>query len=480
MNARISHVFVVVVVLLVSLVAVDSYWQVWAAPSLAARQSNARLVYREQTIDRGRILAADGTVLAANRARKTRNGTTVYARTYPTGADASAVVGYSTLGFSRAGIEESQNDFLTGATSSLSQGLTNIFDKTLGTTVHGNSVQLTLDLKAQRAARAALLASGRPGAVVALEATTGRVLVMASNPTLDPNADLSAQFARPGGAALNRATQGRYPPGSTFKVVTAAAALDAKIVAPDTQFSGPRCIKAASRPLCNFHGETPGPHSFSEALVHSYNTTFGQIGITLGADALRQEMSSLGFGQRFPTDYPSDEESTAGLYDGARPLGPNALIDAGRTAIGQGRLLVTPIQMAMIAQAIADGGVVMEPQLVRRRPDAVGRGRPAPPPEGARPGDDGGDGADPDPDHAPGGGRGHRVEPAAARALDRRQDGNRRDRQRQERRLDDRVLPRREPEGRDRRGRRGHDRDGNQAAGPIVGKVLAALVGSAQ
>jgi len=363
-NARISHVFAVVAVLLVSLIATVSYWQVWAAPSLAARQTNARLVYRELTIDRGRILAADGTVLARNRARKTRNGSTTYARTYPTGRDASAVVGYSTLGFSRAGIEQSQNDFLTGATSSLSQGLTNIFDKTLGTTVHGNSVRLTLDLKAQRAARAALVASGRPGAVAALDTTTGKVLVLASNPTLDPNSDLSAQFGKAGGAALNRATQGRYPPGSTFKVVTAAAALDARVVDAGTRFPGTRCIKAASRPLCNFHGETPGPHTFSQALVHSYNTTFGQIGITLGGGALRREMTSFGFGQRFPTDSPADEESTAGLYDGSRPLAPNALIDAGRTAIGQGRLLVTPIQMAMVAQGIANGGVVLQPQLV--------------------------------------------------------------------------------------------------------------------
>lgn len=385
MNQRISHVFVVVAALLVSLIVTVSYWQVWAAPSLASRQSNARLVYRELTIDRGQILAADGTVLARNRSKKTRNGTTAYSRTYPAGADASAVVGYSTLGFSRAGIEQSQNDFLTGATSSLAQGLTNIFDKTLGTTVHGNTVRLTLNLKAQRAARAALLASGRPGAVVALDVATGKVLVMASNPTLDPNASLSAQFAKPGGAALNRATQGLYPPGSTFKVVTAAAALDAKIVDPDTRFSGPRCIKAASRPLCNFHGETPGPHTFSQALVHSYNTTFGQIGIKLGGDALRQEMTGLGFGQKFPTDYPSDEETTAGLYNGSRPLASNALIDAGRTAIGQGRLLVTPIQMAMIAQAIANGGVVMAPHLVdevrtptgglvqQTRPKAIGR-----------------------------------------------------------------------------------------------------------
>ena len=372
MNARLGRLFGLLSGGFLLLILTVTYWQIWAAPGLAERQANPRRVFRELTIDRGTIRTADGVVLARNRPEKTSNGRTFYRRVYPQRGLAAHLQGYNSVASSRAGIELAENDYLTGAADNLTGGLETLVDETTGQTVRGNDVILTLRAKAQRAALDALRATGRPGAAVAVEPATGRILAMASWPTFDPNGDLTKVF-RSGSAAFNRATQGLYPPGSTFKVVTAAAALEEGIADPARRFPGGRCIKVYKRDFCNFRGESPGEHDFVEALVHSYNTTFGTLGQELEAERLREYMDRFGFGAKLPFDYPSFQIGASGLYEDGRLLQPDAGIDTARTAVGQGRLLATPLQMAMVAATIANGGVMMKPQAVLEIRDRSGR-----------------------------------------------------------------------------------------------------------
>jgi peptidoglycan glycosyltransferase len=383
MNRRITHLHYFVLVLFGALIVAVTYWQVWAAPSLATRQANPRLVFRELTVDRGTNATADGAVLARNREVR-QNGRTLFFRTYPQDGLAAQWVGYSSIAASRAGLEEEWNDYLTGADRDLASGLEDLLDKARGRTIRGDNLILHLSAKAQREALTALRESGLRGAVVALEPTTGAVLVMASSPTFDPNAvdrNLQKAFSAPGAPALNRGTQGLYPPGSTFKVVTAAIALDAGKVTPETRFPGPDCIKTNGPELCNFRGETPGPHDFRFGLVHSINTTFAQVGKELGKDALVEGMERFGFGSKIPMDYPSDQIAASGLYRRAGRLLPAAApIDVERTAIGQERLLATPLQMCLVAAAVANGGKLVEPLPVKevRSPDGKLVERPEP------------------------------------------------------------------------------------------------------
>jgi peptidoglycan glycosyltransferase len=366
------------------LVGTVTYWQVWAAPSLATRQANPRLVYRELTIDRGRILAADGTVLARNRMVR-QNGRDLFYRSYPQDGLAAQLVGYSSLQASRAGLEKELNDYLTGATGGLADGLEQVLDRVRGRTVQGNDVVLHLSAAAQREALAALRESGRPGAVVAVQPETGALLVMASSPTFDPNAvdrDLEQAFSAPNAPALQRGTQGLYPPGSTFKVVTAATALDAGVVEPTSRFPGPACVETVGPELCNFRGVRPGPHDFRYALVHSVNTTFAELGKQLGQEALIAGMERFGFGEGLPFDFPRDQVAAAGLYRarGGGLLPASAGVDEQRLAIGQERLLATPLQMALVAAAVANGGRQVEAQPLKevRSPDGDVIERPEP------------------------------------------------------------------------------------------------------
>jgi peptidoglycan glycosyltransferase len=376
-NVRISRLYRALALAFVALIGTCTYWQVWAAPSLEARQDNPRLVYRELAIKRGKIISADGVTLASNTGRRA-NGRTIYFRRYPRKGETAALVGYSSVQASRAGVERSRNDYLTGANTDLAGGVERLLDTVRGQTVTGNDVILSLDASAQRIAMRALRDSGKRGAVVALEPSTGRILVMASWPTYDPNLvdkDFASVLKQPGAPLLNRATQGLYPPGSTFKIVTAAAALESGTFDPSSEFSGGKCVKTQGPQLCNASGEiAPSPNTLADALVHSYNTTFAQVGQKLGQDRLVQQMQAFGFWSQIPIDYPREQMATSGIYRQAGKIGdPNQKVDVSRIAIGQAGLLTSPLQMAMVTSAIANGGVLMAPRAVDRIRSPSGR-----------------------------------------------------------------------------------------------------------
>jgi penicillin-binding protein A len=376
-NAEIRRLFLVLAVLFVALVGMSSYW-LWKAPELEARRGNPQLVVRQVTIKRGLILAADGdTRLAVNRPRRVQ-GQTWYFRRYPTDELVAQLVGYSTVQRSRTGLEEGLNDYLTASNADLQTLLDRARDTVTGAERQGNDVVTTIRLRAQRTAMEAL--SGTCGAVVALDPRNGRLLVSASTPSFNPNlAERNfGQIARiqgpctPASPLVNRATADLFIPGSTFKVVTATAALDSGRFTPESQFTDPGyCIEYGKR-VSNYQdqggAQVFGVIDFATALENSVNSVFCNIGKRLGPDLILDYAERFGFYDDPPLETPSEERLPSGLYDNGRlyrPENPQD-VDPGRFAFGQERLLVTPLQMAMVAAAVANGGTLMEPHAVDR------------------------------------------------------------------------------------------------------------------
>ena len=379
MNRQIGRVTVVALLLLAALVVGTTYWQAWAESSLEARQDNAIQRVAQFTVRRGLIYASDGTLLAGRRAVKTK-GQTFYFRRYLPGDLASQLVGYSTQSRSRAGLERSMNPYLTASNSHLNTVVRRTLDSLKGTTVTGNNLVLTIKPKAQRIALQAL--DGNCGAAVALEPSTGRVLVLASAPTYDPSLveGRFGQIARRAQGArcaspsplVNRATAGLYTPGSTFKVVTAAAALDSGEFKADSTFDDKGYCIEYGKKVSNFADQS-GPEvfghvDFTTALEHSINAVFCEIGKKLGPLKLLDYAKKFGFYKDPPLETPSAERVPSGLFDHGklfRPHDPNQ-VDPGRFAFGQERLQVTPLQMAMVVAGIANGGVVMKPYSIEK------------------------------------------------------------------------------------------------------------------
>jgi peptidoglycan glycosyltransferase len=396
-NRQITRLAVFGVVMIAALIVATTYWQTWAAAGLADRQDNAIKRVAQFTIDRGVIYAGDGrTVLAENVKRKIK-GKTYYFRRYPQRGLAAHVVGYSTQARSRAGLERSANDYLTGSNAHLSTVVDTFRDRLTGATIHGNDIVTSLDLRGQRAAMNAL--GRRCGAVVALEPRTGRVLVMVSSPTYNPNeVESRGGWARinnaradcaPAAALVNRAADGLYAPGSTFKVVTMAAALESGRWNLDSDFFDPGYCEEYGKRVQNYDTSRPfGTISLLIALQHSVNSVFCNIGKELGGLRILAEAKQMGFYSKPPLELPTNERQASGLYNRRgelfEPKDPNA-VDPGRLAFGQERLLVSPLQMAMVTAMVANDGVVMEPHIIDRviapdgkelvatEPDALGR-----------------------------------------------------------------------------------------------------------
>jgi penicillin-binding protein A len=369
MNVRIRYVYGLIVLLFAVLVGFTSYWSVFDAEGLEANTANKRVLLEEQQVRRGLIFADDGTVLARNRVTG-RGQTRFFKRLYPTDDLFSHVVGYNFVQRGRAGIERSHNDELSGKVSEF----TSFWDELRGKDREGDDLVTTLDPAAQRTALQAL--GGRAGSVVAIEPQTGWVRVMAAVPGYDPNLvpnDFSKLVRAPGSPLFNRSTQSGYPPGSTFKVVTATAALDSGRFTPQSVLNGKSPRKVQGIPLSNFGGENFGSITLTTALTHSVNTVWAQVGERVGKDTLFEYMRRYGFNRKPPVDLPGSELRASGVYDGPKLLDESDDVDIGRIAIGQERLLVTPLQMAMVASAIANEGKLMRPHIVERVRDVDGR-----------------------------------------------------------------------------------------------------------
>jgi penicillin-binding protein A len=377
-NRQIARLALVGVGLVTALIVATTYWQTWATAGLADRQDNEIQRVAQFSIQRGLIRAADGTILASNRVRKV-GGQTLYLRRYPQGGLFAHVVGYSTQSRSRAGLESSLNDYLTGSNSNLGTVLKTTLDRIRGATIKGNNVWLTVRPSAQRVAMQQL--AGKCGSVVALDPRTGKVLVMASRPTYDPSL-VEKDFARirttsaacrPAAPLLNRATDGLFVPGSIFKVVTSAAALDSGRFTIDSRFVDKGYCIEYGKQVKNF-GDQNGPEVFGsvdflQALEHSINAVFCEIGKSIGAGRILGTSKQFGFYKDPPLETPGNERSPSGLYNHGKlfyPSNPATQVDPGRLAFGQERMLTTPLEMAMVAAAVGNKGVIMEPHVVDR------------------------------------------------------------------------------------------------------------------
>jgi len=372
-NRPIIRLYGLVALLFALLIAFTSRWTIFEASSLRENPLNIRTLLEQERVDRGPILAADGTVLA----RSVRGAEGVYQRTYPTGEEFANAIGYHYLepDLGSSGLEHYRNSALNGQTGA---NLQTILDQLQGKQAKGEKVFTTLDPRAQQVANAAL--AGHRGAVLALEPRSGAVTVMASSPSFDPNAlRSSAAFEAlqrdTKDPLVNRALQDGYAPGSTFKVVTATAAIDTKAFMPESTVSGRNDVLISGVPLQNDNDESLGQITLTYALAHSVNTVWAQVAEKLGKRTLARYMSRFGFDRKPELDYPAEEMSTSGEYLGyERLLSPTSpLVDVGRMGIGQDKLEVTPLQMAEVAAAVANHGTLMVPHLTDRIVDSEGR-----------------------------------------------------------------------------------------------------------
>jgi peptidoglycan glycosyltransferase len=365
-NRQIVQLFGLFALLFGVLLFFTSRWTVFEASSLENNPDNRRPLIEEQKVPRGVIYASDGQTVLARSRGEGRGENRIYTRTYPTGRTFGHPVGFSYIRNGRRGLEQSRNDDLVGEEDEFSSILAGLESRDQ----EGNDVVTTLDVAGTQAAVNGL--AGRKGAVVAIEPATGKVRVMVSIPEYDPNL-IPSQIGQlnndPNQPLLNRTTQELYPPGSTFKVVTATAALDSGKITPETVIDGSSPKEISGVPLENAGGESFGPVSATDALTNSVNTYWAQVGERIGRDTLVEYMKRYGFYQDPQLDYPDTQMIASGIINGDGDYVDDGF-DAGRVAIGQGGLegeiRAGPLQMAEVAATVANGGRLMKPRLTDR------------------------------------------------------------------------------------------------------------------
>jgi peptidoglycan glycosyltransferase len=374
MNRQIKVLLSVFVILMLAIVVNLSWVQIFGASGIQGNGFNKRRLVQEYAIQRGDILTADGHQPLA---RSVDTGTEYrYQREYPLGALFADVTGYDSWKYGRTGLEESFNDQLLGRGSKLT--LRGLGNRLLGASKKGNSIVTTIDSRIQRTAKESL--GNQVGAVVAMDPRTGAVLAMVTNPTYDPNvavpspgkdaqanqAQWDAYNADPSRPLFDRAINGLYPPGSSFKVVTGAAALDQGVVTADSPFDCAGKLVVNGYTIYDFNRKTHGNLTFERAMVVSCNITFAQVGLRLGAPALVNYAQLFGFNKPLPFDLPT----TASRIQSASTMDPVALASA---SFGQGEDLATPLQMASVAATVANGGEMVKPYLVDEVQDYNGK-----------------------------------------------------------------------------------------------------------
>lgn len=371
MNRPLRRVALACIVLFGLLLVNVNWVQVVKADAYRDDPRNSRVLLRTYERERGPIAVLGQDGLRETVAESVQvDGPLEWLRTYPGGPAYAHVTGYYSLVYGRTGIERAEDEVLSGEADELF--VRRLSDYVTGREVQGGSVLLTLDPRAQAAAFEGL--QGNRGAVVALDPRTGAVLAMVSLPSYEPErlssfepAQIREYYATLNESTddplLNRAISKTYPPGSTFKVVTAAAALASGEVTPETQIPSPTLLDLpqTDSDLRNFGGSSCSGETstLAEALRISCNTAFGALGLQLGDDVLREQAQAFGFGDndlRVPTSVADSR-----FPDEANPP------QTAQSAIGQFDVRVTPLQMAMVAAGVANGGEVMRPYLVAEK-----------------------------------------------------------------------------------------------------------------
>jgi len=365
---RLSILAVFFSALMLALIGNLTWLQVIHAQALNNHPQNTRNLDVESQNPRGAILTSDGIVLASSSPTATQQGasrTVTYSRSYPEGDFAAHIVGYHSTRYGRAGIEAAANDALVGRRTF--SNWSDVLDASFGRAIPGNDVVLTLDSSVQHAAQGVL--QGRRGAVVVLDPRTGAVLASASNPTFDPNVvteewdELSSDENAP---LLDRSRSSLTAPGSTFKVVTLAAAYTYEVATPTTVYPAPGVIDIGNAPVANYGRQSFGNVDLETAMTWSLNTVFGQLAVDIGPQQLVQQSESFGFNRRIPFDLTIQNSimpdpdlmttwETAWAGNG-QPVGQHEDTDPGPQ--------VTTYQMALVAAGIANDGVIMRPFVI--------------------------------------------------------------------------------------------------------------------
>jgi peptidoglycan glycosyltransferase len=365
------RVALVLFVLFAALFVNLNYLQVLRADDLAGDNRNTRTLIKEYELRRGSILVGQGDAQAEIAKSVETEGRYKYERRYPDGQLYAHITGFYSVVYGRAGLEESVNDVLIGGAAE--EALRNFGDFLSGREREGDDVALTIDPAVQKAAREGL--GDKVGAVVAIQPQTGALLAVYANPTYDPN-ELSTfdqgaatkYWERTEDDRRNRALRELYPPGSTFKLVTAAAALEDGM-SPDKTFPDPQSYTPPQTtvPIGNFGGglcNGGAPLTLTQALAVSCNTVFARLGNQVGPDKLVAQAERFGINQRWdsqvsfaPSSIPEELDAPA----------------AAQSAIGQRDVRVTPLQMAMVAAAIGNDGVLVRPHIIDQVQDFNGR-----------------------------------------------------------------------------------------------------------
>jgi peptidoglycan glycosyltransferase len=373
MNQPVRRLAAVLLVAFAVLVLDVTYLQVIAGPDYRDDERNPRVIASRTGKERGLILSADEQVLAESIADP--NDPQRFSRVYPEAELYAHLVGFSSLSFGEDGLERV---FAGDLRSKRDLTVSDLLSALLGGDLRPKSIQLTVNHGLQQVAAAAL---GRQrGSVVAIRPDTGEILAMVSNPSFDPNLLLGADalatrrvlLADPSEPLANRSTNRTYPPGSTFKVIVTAAAIESGTAGPETLLPDPLELELPGtiEVIRNFDRNTCGDGtevSLQTAFRRSCNTIFGELGLQLGPEALTVEAEAFGFNQDTPFELP-----VLNSFFPQSSEFSNDLPALAQSAIGQRDVQATPFAMALVAAAVANDGIMMEPRLVSRIFDAEG------------------------------------------------------------------------------------------------------------
>ncbi|MBL1083217.1 penicillin-binding protein 2 [Streptomyces actinomycinicus] len=368
MNKPLRRIAIFCGLLVLTLLLRDNWLQYVKADSLKDDPKNRRVTIARYATPRGDIIVGGNPITGSSGSSKTGLNDLKYKRTYKNGPMWAPVTGYASQAFGATQLESLEDGILTGNDDRL------FFRKTLdmitGKEQQGGNVVTTLNASAQKAAYEGLKRQGGKGAVVALEPSTGKILALASYPSYDPSSfagnsnDDAAAWKKlqkkynPNDPMLNRALRETYPPGSTFKVVTAAAALEnGKYTSADENTDSPLpwTMPGTTTQLKN-EGNIPCKNApMRVALQYSCNTVFGKIGSDLGNDKMLEEAKKFGFDAEQFTPV----RATASVFSDDMNQSQTAL-----SSIGQYNTAATPLQMAMVASAVANDGKLMKPYMV--------------------------------------------------------------------------------------------------------------------
>ena len=363
LGKRLTNALIILSLLFVALVANLTLIMVIQANEYQNMPGNNHTIAKQATIKRGTISTADGTVLA----QSVEGEGGRYDREYPAGDLASQVVGYYSTKYGTSGIENSYNDTLTGEQHYATW--LDVLNAQAGITQPGNDVVLSIDSTIQRAAQDAL--SGYTGACVVIDPKTGAVLAMASSPTYNA-ADFEAVLDAAANdssitSLLNRATQSQYAPGSTFKMVTLATAIENGVASEDTVYDSPGEMQIGNGPVSNFDGNDLGEITLAQATIYSSNTVFAQLGVQMGPQMLVAGADKFGFDTEVPFDLALAEsvmtnpDSMTEWETAWAAVGQPVSSSHTNRQIGP---YATVLEMAMVGCGIANDGTIMHPYLV--------------------------------------------------------------------------------------------------------------------